>query len=162
MSKIRQAPAISIHSLVLLVLLAAVHGPVFAQGDSVELPENAHEKSYGGGWECDYGYRELNNETCPSVKVPSNAYLNYPGDGWKCNRGYRAIDEACAAIKVPVNGYLRDSFYGATWKCDRGYLAVKQACVAVVVAKNAHLNSSGNNWDCNRPYRRNQGECALP
>jgi hypothetical protein len=46
MSKIRQAPTISIRSLVLWALLAPVHGVVFAQGDSVELPENASEKSY--------------------------------------------------------------------------------------------------------------------
>jgi len=75
---------------------------------------------------------------------------------------YRAIDEACAAIKVPANGYLVDSSYRTGWKCDRGYRAVKEACVAVKVAENAHLNASGNDWECNRPYRRKQEKCALP
>jgi hypothetical protein len=32
----------------------------------------------------------------------------------------------------------------------------------VVVAKNAHLNTSGNDWECNRPYRRKAGRCSLP
>jgi len=51
MSKIRQAPAISFTHwfflMVLLALLAVVHGLVFAQAGSIELPENARAKSYG-------------------------------------------------------------------------------------------------------------------
>ena len=90
MSKIRQASAISIHSLILLTLLAAVHGLVFAQSDSVELPGNARAKSYGSGWECERGYRE-DNGTCAAIGVPANAYLTNSsyGSGWECGRGYR-------------------------------------------------------------------------
>jgi hypothetical protein len=44
MNRNRQAPVISVHSLVFLVLLAAVHGLVFAQDDSGELPANARAK----------------------------------------------------------------------------------------------------------------------
>jgi hypothetical protein len=32
----------------------------------------------------------------------------------------------------------------------------------VNVAENAHLDSSGNDWECNRPYRKRQGKCTLP
>jgi hypothetical protein len=27
---------------------------------------------------------------------------------------------------------------------------------------NAHLDYSGNDWECNRPYRKQQEKCALP
>ena len=81
MSKLRQAPAISIHSLVLMSILTAVHGLVFAQAGSVELPENARAKSYGSGWECERGYRE-DNGACTAVRVPANAYLANTSYGW--------------------------------------------------------------------------------
>ena len=59
MSRMRRPCAISIHALFLLALLAAAPGVVFAQGGSVGMPDNAHAKSYGSGWECDQGYREV-------------------------------------------------------------------------------------------------------
>ena len=95
MSKIRQAPAISIHSLVLLALLAAVHSLVFAQAGSVELPENARAKSYGSGWECERGYRE-DNGACVVVDVVENAHLDSSGNDWECNRPYRKRQGNCA------------------------------------------------------------------
>jgi len=132
MSKLLQAPAISIHSLILLTLLAAVHGLVFAQGDSVELPENAHAKGYGSGWECEQGYRE-DNGACTAVRVPANAYLTNTsyGSGWECNRGFRKENGICAAVKVPVNGYPTNSPYGNGWKCGRGYREVNGACSSI-------------------------------
>ena len=127
MSKIRQAPAISIHSLVLLALLAAVHGLVFAQDDSVELPENAHEKSYGGGWECDYGYRSISG-ICVAIDVPANGYLVDSSSrfGWKCDRGYREVNRACVVVNVAENAHL-DSF-GNGWKCNRPYRRKQGEC----------------------------------
>jgi hypothetical protein len=79
--------AMSIHPLIFLALLVAVPGHVFAQGGSVEMPENARAKSYGGGWECDRGYRE-DNGACAAIKVPANAYLNSSGDRWTCDRAH--------------------------------------------------------------------------
>jgi phospholipid transport system substrate-binding protein len=46
-----------------LALLGAVPGLVCAQGGSLEVPENARAKSDGNGWECDKGYRKV-DETC--------------------------------------------------------------------------------------------------
>ena len=161
MSRMRRPRAISIHPLILLALLAAAPGVVFAQGGSVGIPENASVKSYGSGWECDRGHQEVDG-ACAAVKVPPKAYLNSFGDEWKCDRGYRKVNEACLAVKVPANGYLADSSYGLGWTCDRGYRAVKEACVAVKVPANAHLDYSGNDWECNGPYRKQQDWCALP
>ncbi len=71
-------------------------------------------------------------------------------------------------MKVPPNGYLEVSSYGSGWACERGYRAVDEGCMAVKVPENAHLDDSGNDWDCNRPYRKQQDyqkqqdRCALP
>jgi hypothetical protein len=194
MSRMRLLRAISTHALILLGLLAVAPGGVFAQGDSIEMPQNAHAKSYGGGWECDRDYRKINEtcaaveipanaystnasygrgwecgrgyrksvEACVPINVPANAYLNASGDTWKCNRGYRAVDEACLIVKVPENAYLVDSSYGLGWACGRGYRAVNNFCVGVTMPENAHLDYSGNDWDCNRPYQKQQDRCALP
>jgi hypothetical protein len=114
MSKIRPPRDMSIHCLILLALLAAVPGLVLAQNGNDMVPENAHAKSYGDGWECDRGYREV-DKVCVAIKVPANAYptnTSY-GRGWECIRGYLEVDEACAAIKVPPNAYVSSS--GDSW-----------------------------------------------
>lgn len=108
MSRMRRPRAISIHALFVLALLAAAPGVVFAQGGSVGMPDNAHAKSYGSGWECDQGYREAQG-TCATVKVPAtNAFYG---------RGYRAVKETCAAVKVPENAHL--DYSGNGWECNR-------------------------------------------
>jgi hypothetical protein len=35
-------------------------------------------------------------------------------------------------------------------------------CVAVEIPANAHLNSAGNDWNCDRPFRRRTDTCVLP
>ena len=69
-----QTPIISIRALILLERLATVSGLSFAQGDSVEVPDNARAKEYGNGWECDLGYRAV-NEASIAVRLPTNVYL---------------------------------------------------------------------------------------
>lgn len=66
MSSIRRAPASSSHSLILLILPAAVHSLAFAQAGSVELPENARAQSYGSEWACERGY-QVAEEACVAV-----------------------------------------------------------------------------------------------
>jgi len=63
MFRMRRTRVISIRCGILLWLLGAVPSLVFARSGSVEVPENAHTKSDGNGWECDKGYREV-DETC--------------------------------------------------------------------------------------------------
>ena len=141
MSRMRGLRAIFLHSLILFAPLAAAPSAVLAQSDSVGIPEHARAKSYGNGWECDRGYREVDG-ACTAVSVPANAYptnVAY-GRGWECDRGYQEVAEACAPIEVPLNAYLKPS--GDRWKCDRGFREVAEACVAVDVPPNGYLVDS--------------------
>ena len=96
--------------------------------------------------------------------MPANGYLTNVsyGSGWACDRGYRATAQSCLAIVVPMNGYLLDASSGSGWKCHRGYEGVGEACVAVTLPANAHLGYSGNEWDCDPPYRRELDRCISP
>ena len=96
MNRMGRPRAIALHSLVhfILVLLAIAPGVVFAQGSSGGIPKNAHARSYGSGWECDRGYREV-NKACAAIEVPENAHLDHSGNDWDCNRPYRKRQDRC-------------------------------------------------------------------
>lgn len=160
MPRIQQFCSISALLLALTILPVIESSTAFAYDGSVNIPENAHAKRYGGGWECNYGYKEDNN-TCRLIKIPSHAYLNAYGSRWECDRGYRSSGRACVAIKVPVNGYLDNASYGPGWRCERGFRQTGDACEVVKVPKNAHISSSGNDWECNKPYLRDRNKCIL-
>ena len=64
MSRLRQTPVISMRALILLALLAIVHGHVFAQDGSSGVPENARAKDYGKGWECNQGLSSGQRDLC--------------------------------------------------------------------------------------------------
>jgi hypothetical protein len=160
MSHIQQSCSMSALLLVLIIISVLAPGAARAYDGSTKIPENAHAKSYGGGWECNYGYKEENN-TCRPIKIPDHAYLNSYGSRWECNRGYRSSGRACVAIKVPANGYLDDASYGPGWRCERGFRQTTDACEAVKVPENGHISSSGNDWECNKPYHRDTNKCAL-
>lgn len=130
---------------------------------AVKPPANGYLNATGDGWECDRGYR-AGDLACVAVKLPANAYPTFTtyGHGWECDRGYQEIGETCAAVTVPKNGYFVESSYGLGWKCERGYQPVNKACLPVAMPENAHLGYSGNDWDCNRPYRKGKTGCVLP
>lgn len=157
----RRSFEIFVYSFGFSALLAIVSVLVYTGSKSIEVPENAHPKRYGSGWECDRGHRELEG-LCPPIQVPENAYAtNVPyGTGWECRRGYRKIDKTCVAIKVPVNGYLNTS--GDGWKCNRGYRAFDKTCVEVKVPKFGYLDDSsyGRGWKCIRGYRAIGKSCV--
>ena len=130
----------------------------------IKVPPNGYlsNASYGTGWECEAGYRaEAGN--CVAIQVPANGYLSDAsyGPGWKCMRGFRAAKNACIAIKIPANAFLSDASHGPGWICNRGYRATETACIALQVPENAHLDYSGNDWECNQPYLKRAGGCAL-
>jgi len=86
----------------------------FAESSSAMFPENAHAKSYGTGWECNPGYRQVEN-SCAALEVPANAFptnASY-GAGWECKRGYQEISGTCTMINVPAHGHL--NVYGDGW-----------------------------------------------
>ena len=101
---------------------------------------NAHTKSYGDGWECDWGYRPA-AQSCEPITVPAHAHLDAFGGRWDCDRGYLKVNEACASVQVPLHAFLNSS--GHDWRCDRGYQRNVESCVAVMVPADAYLDSSG-------------------
>ena len=129
----------------------------------MRLPANAISTSrYStSGWTCERGYLE-NDGRCERIVIPPHAYLDTTSPaGWTCERGYRFSADHCQQIVVPANGYSSSAYGGPGFECERGYRANDVACVALTVPSNAHLDHSGNDWDCNRPYRRQQGGCEL-
>ncbi len=139
-----------------LVILAWIGVSASASPPSVGAPPNAHAKSYGGGWECDPGYRKV-EDGCVAFTLPANARLDSRGSGWECNRGYRNVDGSCAFIDVPANAFL--DARGRGWECDRGYRELHEACNAVEVPANAHPDPSGSDWRCDRGHRRVGASC---
>ena len=91
--------------------------------------------------------------------VPANASANTYGTGWRCDSGFRKVDDACVVVIAPANAFLTDGSYGTGWECARGFRKSQAGCVAIVLPENAHLNFSGNDWDCNTPYRKVRNTC---
>ena len=65
-------------------------------------------------------------------------------------------------MKIPANGFFVDSSYGPSWKCERGYHAADTTCVALAMPENAHLDYQGNDWACNRPFKKRGERCEMP
>jgi hypothetical protein len=132
---------------------------------TIKVPPNGYlvDASYGAGWKCDRGYRAA-GDNCVAIKVPENGYFveSSYGPGWKCDRGYRAANDACVAVKVPENGYFVDASYGPGWRCRRGHRANNGACIALKLPDNAHIDYSGNDWECDKPYRNQRDKCVQP
>ena len=91
-----------------------------AMASTPVLPDNAHEARYGEGWECNLGFREVENR-CEAIDVPEHAFPTGSkyGAEWDCKRGFEKSDNNCLKIEVPVNGYLNS--YGNKWQCEHGY-----------------------------------------
>ena len=115
----------AIGAALLLSMLAIGPRVALAGSGSAAIPRNAHANSYGPGWQCDNGHRQVGS-SCVAIEAPAHSYpvdASF-GRGWQCRYGYRAIEEACVAIKVPANGYLADDTDGRGWACKRGYRQV--------------------------------------
>lgn len=92
-------------------------------------------------------------------ELPEHARASRYGSGWECMSGFRRVEESCAHIVVPANGYLDAS--GRDWRCNRGYLNLNNRCVAIQVPQNAYLDEVyGKGWRCERDYREVNGACV--
>ena len=108
MARIKRLHSNRIRPLFFLIALVLTPSLAFGQGTSRNIPENSHPKKYGSGWECDQGYRKI-DQTCEALNIPANAYpsdSSYGRRGWECERGYKRLDETCAAINLPPDAYL--------------------------------------------------------
>jgi hypothetical protein len=143
-------------------VIASMAFPVFAQDGTGPLPQNAQSRSYGGGRDCDLGYR-LEGAECLALEIPENAYatgMSY-GSGWACRRGYEeAGGTSCAAIPVPDNAFLRSSRHD--WQCNRGYRQDRETCVPIVLPDNAYLtdDTSEFGWACERGFTARSSDCV--
>lgn len=143
-------------------VIAFVAFPLLAQDGTGPTPENAQTRNYGGGWDCQLGYR-VDGEGCVAIDVPENAYAtgrSY-GLGWACRRGYEEVGGvSCEAIPVPENAFLRSS--GFDWECDRGYRQDRETCVPIVLPEGAYLTGdpSGSGWACDRGFTARDGACV--
>jgi hypothetical protein len=112
-------------------VVASLAVPAVAQDGTGPAPQNAQDRRYGGGWECDLGYR-VDDGGCLEITIPENAYptgRSY-GTGWACRRGYEEVSStSCEPIRVPDNAFLRSSGYG--WQCERGFRQERNACAAI-------------------------------
>ncbi|WP_306025417.1 hypothetical protein [Oceaniradius stylonematis] len=145
--------------LTAIVMVSAL--PVWAQDGTGPPPENAHERTYNGGWDCDIGFR-LTDGLCVQLDLPANSYAtgrSY-GTGWACRRGFEEVEaKACAAIFVPENAFLRSS--GFDWQCERGYREDQDMCVTIELPDHAYLTGepSGSGWACNRGFMAEADRC---
>ena len=143
------------YALIYLAVIAVPAELALAQEFKGALPANATAKNYGGGWECDRGYRK-NAGSCVAVTLPMNAYLTDSsyGVGWACKHGYKKTVEACLPVALPANAYLSGTS-GDRWSCERGHRQLNNTCEAISVPENGYLtpSSSGSGWTCERGYR---------
>ena len=84
----------------LIALLGLAFWPGTAEAEDVDAatPLNAHMKRYGGGRECDRGYRRV-GRSCVALRVLMNAHLGYSGNVWTYDPGYRQQGETCTEDK---------------------------------------------------------------
>ena len=150
-------------ALVLVTVVVSSAFSAFAQDGIGPVPDNAHERSFGRGWDCDLGYR-VKDEACTAIDVPENAYATGRtyGRGWACRHGYEEVkgSSACAKIQVPANAFLRSSGY--EWRCKRGFRRVRDSCIPIVVPANAFLDTDiyGPGWSCERGYEPHEETCV--
>lgn len=139
--------------IVVAGIIASIAFPVFAQDGTGPVPDNAEARHYGGGWDCDLGFREDGAE-CLALYIPDNAYATRRkfGSGWACSRGYQEISGAsCEATRVPKNAHLRTAGYD--WQCDHGYRQDRETCVPIDIPEHGYLTEeSGSHWACDRGF----------
>ncbi len=145
-----------------ICVLLAIAAPSLSQSGAASVPENAHAKSYGEGWDCDLSFR-LEGDQCVAIAIPQNAYpTNRPyGVGWECHHGFQEMNgDTCAEVPVPPGGYLDAS--GEQWKCLRGFRRLGTTCQKIELPDHSYLSedSYGSDWNCDRGYKVNGSECV--
>jgi hypothetical protein len=89
MNVIRKASSDALLTLLLVLALASGTGQVSAEVGAGKIPEHASAKSYGSGWTCNRGFKEVKG-ACVAVNVPANAHLTTTSHG----RGWGTGDQA--------------------------------------------------------------------
>ena len=149
MSINRNLPPIAVVCLIVSHLFIGISGHAQAQAGADEIPEHAAARRYGGGRQCNPGYRESNG-VCTAIEIPENGYATNSayGAAWECSHGFKKSDGSCTPVRVPANAYL-DPSSGDSWKCSRGHRLLDDSCVVVDVPTNGYLKEStfGRGWE---------------
>jgi hypothetical protein len=127
------------------------------------IPDGASARSYGGGWECDLGYR-AEGDVCEAIDIPDNAFKTNRayGVGWACLHGFTETEAStCIEVIVPDGAFLDPS--GERWECLRGFREKQETCQEIKVPKNAYLTDDeyGTGWKCARRFEAVGSNCAL-
>lgn len=141
---------------IISVFIILIIFPHHIVGESKNIPKNAHA-IYGGGWECDCGYRRCGNE-CRLVEVPEHGHLDYSGHSWECDFGYYRVGNECRTVIIPEHAHLDYSSHN--WECDRGYYRHFNECRPIDVPQHASLNLYGDGWSCDDGYIKRGEECV--
>jgi hypothetical protein len=136
-----------------LIFLIFFCGTAFSQ----TLPQNAHKNPFGGGWECNRGFKQVGNE-CQKVQLPANVVLDILGHDWECARGFKNTGGQCIKVQIPANAGL--DILGNDWECLRGYKRAGNECQKVQLPTNAVLDILGHDWECKRGFKRSGNECG--
>ena len=108
--KVLQKPksARCLRPLLLLAFLAGLPGSVLAQPVALPAPPNSHAKSYGGDWECDYGFRAAAG-ACAAITIPADAHSvdlqlwTWLGLQSRLSRGRPGLRSHTCTRKRPLN-----------------------------------------------------------
>ena len=138
---------------IFLLALMLIYSSAFSQS----LPQNSHKNSFGAGWECNRGFKQVGNE-CLKVQIPPNAVLDILGHDWECARGFRNSGNQCIKVQIPLNAGL--DILGHDWECLRGFQRVGSECQKVQLPANAGLDILGHDWECKRGFKRVGNECT--
>lgn len=149
-------------SVLLIVCLLTFTTQSLAQTPIASMPENAHLKKYGDGWECDLSFR-ISGDLCVAIAVPENAYPTNRayGNGWNCHHGFvEAKNASCITVSVPAGGYLDQS--GRGWDCLRGYTKIDDTCSQIALPAHAYLVDEryGPGWTCERGFTQTPDRCS--
>lgn len=92
---------------------------------SQTLSQNAHKNPFGGGWECNRGFKQVGNE-CQKVQLPANAVLDILGNDWECKRGFKRTGNECGKLTIPANASI--DILGNDWICNKGFKRSASEC----------------------------------
>lgn len=96
----------------------------------------------------------------------ANAQVDSPGISSACDNGYVRDGDDCVPFQLPENAVETRYGVGQGWRCRHGFNEVDGGCESVPVPANGFVTSSGDDWDCQRGYRKVGGdlceEIAVP
>jgi hypothetical protein len=127
---------------------------------SIVVPANGYLVASGSSWRCNRGYLDV-NDRCVAIRVPPNAYLDddVSGKGWRCDRDYRegtvracpsgSRERACERVRIRSGLGMRPRIPPGRHLVPAG----RRPGTGI-------LSRSGNDWECERGFRKDAAACV--